>query len=68
MLLFRKVLEHLDNTALDRVFSGINIADMDKASEAGDFEFHTISIKKLLSVCGLKIFKALLDNEARRLM
>jgi flavin-dependent dehydrogenase len=68
MLLFRKVLEHLDNTALDRVFSGINIADVDKASEAGDFDFHSISIKKLLSVGGLKIFKALLDNEARRLL
>jgi gamma-glutamyltranspeptidase len=67
MLLFRKVLEHLDNTALDRVFSGINMAYVDEASEAGDFDFHSISIRKLLSVAGLKIFRALLDNEARRL-
>jgi digeranylgeranylglycerophospholipid reductase len=68
MLLFRKVLEHLDNTALDRVFSGINMAYVDRASEAGDFDFHSISIRKLLSVGGLKILRALLDNEARRLL
>jgi hypothetical protein len=41
---------------------------MDRVSENGDFDFHAISVRKLLGVAGLKIFSTLLDNEARRLL
>ncbi|HYZ65654.1 MAG TPA: NAD(P)/FAD-dependent oxidoreductase, partial [Nitrososphaeraceae archaeon] len=68
MALFRKVLERLDNNSLDMIFSNITSGDMDRVSENGDFDFHAISVRKLLGVTGLKIFRTLLDNEARRLL
>jgi digeranylgeranylglycerophospholipid reductase len=68
MALFRKVLERLDNNSLDKIFSNITPGDMDRVSENGDFDFHAISVRKLLGVAGLKIFSTLLDNEARRLL
>jgi hypothetical protein len=68
MALFRKVLERLDNNSLDMIFSNITPGDMDRVSENGDFDFHAISVRKLLGVTGLKIFRTLLDNEARRLL
>jgi digeranylgeranylglycerophospholipid reductase len=68
MALFRKVLDHLDNSALDAIFSGITEGDLDTISEAGDFDFHSVSVRKLLGVAGMRILKALLDNEARRIL
>jgi digeranylgeranylglycerophospholipid reductase len=67
MVLFRKLLERLDNNALDQVFSNINSTSIDTASKTGDFDFHTVSIRKILSVTGLKIFKTVIGNESRRL-
>jgi digeranylgeranylglycerophospholipid reductase len=68
MALFRKVLDHLDNNALDAIFSGITERDLNTVSEAGDFDFHSISVRRLLGVTGLRILKVLFDNEARRLL
>jgi digeranylgeranylglycerophospholipid reductase len=67
MVLFRKLLERLDNNALDQMFSNINSTSIDTASKTGDFDFHTVSIRKILSVTGLKIFKTVIGNESRRL-
>ncbi|HYY67602.1 MAG TPA: dehydrogenase, partial [Nitrososphaeraceae archaeon] len=67
MVLFRKLLERLDNNALDQMFSNINSTSIDTASKTGDFDFHAISIRKILSATGLKIFKTVIGNESRRL-
>jgi geranylgeranyl reductase family protein len=67
MVLFRKLLERLDNKALDQMFSNINSTSIDTASKTGDFDFHAVSIRKILSATGLKIFKTVIDNESRRL-
>ena len=68
MVLFRKLLERLDNKALDMIFSNIRSSDIDRVSESGDFDFHAISVRKIMGITGLKIFKTMLDNEARRLL
>jgi digeranylgeranylglycerophospholipid reductase len=67
MVLFRKLLERLDNTALDLIFSNINSEAMDTISRTGDFDFHSVSIRKILSITGMKIFKTMVGNEYRRL-
>ena len=67
MVLFRKLLERLDNNALDQMFSNINSTSIDRASKTGDFDFHAVSIRKILSATGLKIFKTVIGNESRRL-
>jgi digeranylgeranylglycerophospholipid reductase len=68
MVLFRKFLERLDNTALDLIFSNINSEAMDIISRTGDFDFHSVSIRKILSVTGMKILKSMVGNEYRRLL
>jgi digeranylgeranylglycerophospholipid reductase len=68
MVLFRRFLERLDNTALDLIFSNINPEVIDTISRNGDFDFHSVSIKKILSVTGMKIFKTMVGNEYRRLL
>jgi digeranylgeranylglycerophospholipid reductase len=68
MVIFRKLLERLDNKALDMIFSNIRSSDIDRVSESGDFDFHAISVRKIMGITGLKIFKTMLDNEARRLL
>lgn len=67
MVLFRKLLERLDNSALDQMFSNIKSTSLDTASKTGDFDFHAVSIRKILSATGLKIFKTVMGNESRRL-
>ncbi|MGI0001896.1 MAG: dehydrogenase, partial [Nitrososphaeraceae archaeon] len=67
MVLFRKLLERLDNKALDLMFSNINSKAMDTISRTGDFDFHSVSIRRILSVTGLKLFKTMVGNEYRRL-
>jgi geranylgeranyl reductase family protein len=67
MVLFRKLLERLDNNALDQMFSNINSMNIDTVSKTGNFDFHAVSIRKILSVTGLKIFKTVIGNESRRL-
>jgi digeranylgeranylglycerophospholipid reductase len=68
MILFRRLLERLDNEALDMMFSGVSSKTIDTVSKTGDFDFHAISIRKILNVTGLKIFKAIVGNESRRLL
>lgn len=68
MVLFRKLLERLDNKALDMIFSNVRSSDIDRVSESGDFDFHAISVRKIMGITGLKIFKTMIDNEARRLL
>jgi digeranylgeranylglycerophospholipid reductase len=68
MVLFRRFLERLDNTALDLIFSNINSEVIDTISRTGDFDFHSVSIRKILSITGMKIFKTMVGNEYRRLL
>lgn len=68
MLLLRKVLERLDNRAIDDIFSTISSYNLHNASQIGDFDFHVSAITKLLSSnLSLKLTKTILGNEFRRL-
>lgn len=68
MLLARKLLERLDNRAIDELFAAIPKDRIEEAS-SGDFDFHAAALSKLLSAKGAaKMAKALLGNEIRRLV
>jgi digeranylgeranylglycerophospholipid reductase len=69
MLLIRKLLERLDNKAIDELFSTISETELQEISKTGDFDFHSTALSKILDTKGAaKIIKAVLGNEIRRLL
>ncbi|MCI0563801.1 MAG: NAD(P)/FAD-dependent oxidoreductase [Nitrososphaera sp.] len=69
MLLARRLLERLDNRAIDELFAAVPQEKLDEASTTGDFDFHSAAIAKLLSAkAAAKMAKAILGNEIRRLI
>lgn len=69
MLLARRLLERLDNKAIDGVFSAIPPDRLEEAAASGDFDFHSAALGKILSVkSAARMAKALLGNEIRHLI
>jgi geranylgeranyl reductase family protein len=69
MLLARRLLERLDNKALDELFAAIPHEKIEEASAMGDFDFHSAAIAKILGAkAAAKMVKAILGNEIRRLI
>jgi geranylgeranyl reductase family protein len=69
MLLARKLLERLDNRAMDELFSAVPPEKLEEASASGDFDFHSAALAKILGAkSAARIAKALLGNEIRRLI
>jgi geranylgeranyl reductase family protein len=69
MLILRKVLERLDNRAIDKILSTISQGEIDDISKTGDFDFHSTALSRILhSTISLKIAKTIFDNELRRLI
>lgn len=68
MLLFRKLIERLDNRAIDKIFDTISKSNLDEISNSTDFDFHSSAISKILGIKGItKILNALVGNELRRI-
>jgi len=68
MLLARKLLERLDNKAIDDLFSAVPQERLEEAS-GGDFDFHSAALAKILGAkSAARMAKALLGNEIRRLI
>jgi digeranylgeranylglycerophospholipid reductase len=69
MLLARRLLERLDNKAIDDLVAAIPLETLKEASVNDDFDFHSTAIAKILGTkAAAKIAKTLLGNEIRRLM
>lgn len=69
MLLARSLLERLDNKSINSLFESITPQILDEISKEGSFDFHTVSVAKLLGVKGsVKAIHAILGNELRRLL
>jgi digeranylgeranylglycerophospholipid reductase len=69
MLLARRLLERLDNKAIDDLVAAISPETVEEASVNGDFDFHSTAIAKILGAkAAAKIAKTLLGNEIRRLI
>jgi geranylgeranyl reductase family protein len=69
MLLARRLLERLDNRAIDDLFAAIPRDKIEEASSTGDFDFHAAALSKMLSAkSAARMARALLGNEIRRLV
>jgi digeranylgeranylglycerophospholipid reductase len=69
MLLARRLLERLDNKAIDDLVAAIPLETLKEASVNVDFDFHSTAIAKILGTkAAAKIAKTLLGNEIRRLI
>ena len=68
-LLARKILERLDNDAINGLFRSITPETIKEISERDDFDFHTGSIIRLLGTKGaIKIARTLIGGEFKRLL
>jgi digeranylgeranylglycerophospholipid reductase len=69
MIIARRLLERLDNEAIDELFSTITQVETEQLSKTGDFDFHSAALAKMLGAKGAaKIIKTVLGNEIRRLL
>jgi len=69
MLLARRLLERLDNKAIDELFLSIPKEKLEEASASGDFDFHSAAVARILGAkSAARMAKALLGNEIRRLI
>lgn len=69
MLLARRLLERMDNRAIDDLIRAIPTEIIQEVSANGDFDFHSTALAKILGVKGAaRMAKALLGNEIRRLI
>ena len=69
MLLARRLLERMDNKAIDDLIKAIPRGIIQEASMDGDFDFHSAALTKILRAKGAaRMAKALLGNEIRRLI
>jgi geranylgeranyl reductase family protein len=67
--LMRGILERLDNKSLDKIFSGISQNTLDKISDAGDFDFHSIALNQILDTkLALNLIYTLMGNEYRKVV
>jgi geranylgeranyl reductase family protein len=68
-VLFRKILERLDNRSLDKIFSSISSTALEKISSTGDFDFHTSALKIFLnSKITVNFLHAIMGNEYRKIV
>ena len=68
-LLARKILERLDNDAINKLFDSVTPEVLKEISNKDDFDFHTSSIIKLLGVKGsFKAAKIIMTNEMKNLL
>ncbi len=69
MLLARNILERLDNKSIDKIFDSVTPKVLEEIAKEGSFDFHAISVAKLLGVKGsVKAVQAILGNEFRRML
>lgn len=68
-VLFRKILERLDNKSLDKIFSNISPSVVDKISSTGDFDFHAAALKGLLNTkITINFLYTFMGNEYRKII
>ena len=68
-LFARKMLERLDNSTIDSIFSAITPEMLKDMSDNDDFDFHTTAIVKMLGLKGsLKIAQSIFGGEIRKLL
>ncbi|HZD33599.1 MAG TPA: NAD(P)/FAD-dependent oxidoreductase [Nitrososphaeraceae archaeon] len=67
LILARKIFEHLDNKAIDELFSTVSSSTLYRISHDGEFDFHSAPLSLILNAKSTsKIFKGLLESRLRK--
>jgi digeranylgeranylglycerophospholipid reductase len=67
LLLARKVFEHLDNKALDEIFSTVSHSILSRISRVGEFDFHSAPLSLILNTKSTSgIVRGLLGSKFRK--
>lgn len=67
LILARKIFEHLDNKAIDELFSTVSQPTLTRISKDGEFDFHSAPLSLILNVKSTSsIVKGLLESRLRR--
>lgn len=67
LILARKIFEHLDNKAIDELFSTVSQPTLARISQDGEFDFHSAPLSLILNVKSTSsIVKGLLESRLRR--
>jgi flavin-dependent dehydrogenase len=67
LILARKIFEHLDNKAIDELFSTVSRPTIARISQDGEFDFHSAPLSLILNVKSTSsIVKGLLESRLRR--
>ena len=65
----RKILERIDNNVIDKIFDAITPEILSEISDKDDFDFHAISIVKLLGMQkSLNVTQNIMRAEIKRLL
>ncbi len=68
-VIFRKILDRLDNKSFDKLFSNISSSAVDKISSTGDFDFHAGALKGLLNTKNtINFLYTFMGNEYRKII
>lgn len=69
LLVFRRILERMDNKSLDKIFLNVSKMTMEKISSEGDFDFHSFALKRFLNTqMTLNLIYTLMGNEYRKII
>jgi flavin-dependent dehydrogenase len=67
LILARKLFEHLDNQAIDALFSTVSQSTLARISQDGEFDFHSAPLSLILSGrTASRIVKGLLESRLRK--
>ncbi len=67
LILARKIFEHLDNKAIDELFSTVSQPALARISEDGEFDFHSAPLSLILNAKSTsRIVKGLLGSRLRK--
>ena len=67
LILARKLFEHLDNQAIDGIFSTVSQSTLAKISQDGEFDFHSAPLSLILNGrTASRIVKGLLESRLRK--
>lgn len=67
LILARKIFEHLDNKALDELFSTVSQPTLSRISQNGEFDFHSAPLSLILNArFTSRLVKGLLEGSLKR--
>jgi len=69
LIIARKILERLDNRALDEIFKSLSNLKLNELARTGDFDFHSSALSLIFgSGIAIGVTKGIIGNEIRKIL